>query len=307
NTPPFYTSAICHFLTLLAAGGGMAATGGFQFGDGLLAEIGAKGCTGFGGAPVSLIRALAALDSPCADRRLSFWVSSGDRLPVRYFSEIDRKLPGVTFFYLYGLTEVSGRLCVMRRRKGDVAKAGSVGAPLPGMAVTVRDETGALLPPGETGEVHVSGDLLMEGYLDRPDLSACSLTPHGFKTGDLGRLDADGDLWIEGRLDDMVKVGGEKVSTTQVEEALRATGLFADVAAVAVEDEAVGRSVAAFVVPRDGGSFKRVAVMKELRTVLPPASVPSRIVPVETIPRTGSGKVERGALRSLMCGEGASS
>jgi len=302
NTPPYFTSGVCHFLTLLAAGGSTVGRRGFFFGDGLLAEMAALGCTGFGGAPAHLVRVVGPLEQPPSASGLRFWVSSGDHLAPDTIERVGRLLPAVRLYNMYGLTEVGGRLCVLppdelaRRR-------GSVGRPLPGMTVTVRDPDGEALPDGAEGELYVDGPLLMQGYLDEPDITAATLTAHGLRTGDFGRRDADGFVWVAGRRDDIIKRGGEKVSIVHIQEALRTLGRFADVAVIAVDDAILGHVPVAFVVAADGQPVKRTAVMRELRAVLPSTSLPSRIVPLAEIPRTGSGKAIRAELLRLAAGD----
>jgi len=298
NTPPYFTSGICHFLTLMANGGSTAGRQGFFFGDALLAELLELGCTGFGGAPAHLVRVVEPLDGPQTPAGLRFWVSSGDHLPLDVIDRTARVLPGVRLFNMYGLTEVSGRLCVlppdelMRRR-------GAVGLPIGTMRVTPRLADGAAAPPDTSGELHVEGPLVMQGYLDEPEITASSLTAHGFRTGDFGHVDADGFVWVEGRRDDIIKRGGEKVSIVHIQQALRSLELFTDVAVIAVDDEILGHVPVALVVPADPAAFKRSRVMRELRGVLPASSMPSRLVPVAEVPRTGSGKAIRAELLRL--------
>jgi acyl-CoA synthetase (AMP-forming)/AMP-acid ligase II len=298
NTPPYFTSSICHFLTLMAHGGGTAGRAGFFFGGGLLDEIAEAGCTGFGGAPAHLVRVVEPLDDARPTHPLHFWVSSGDHLPLDVIDRTQRVLPGLRLFNMYGLTEVSGRLCVLLPEELDRCR-GSVGRPIDGMIVTVRGPEGAVVPNGEVGELYVAGPLVMQGYLDDPDLSAASLTPHGFRTGDFGHRDEAGFVWVAGRRDDIIKRGGEKVSLVHIQEALRALGLFADVAVIAADDELLGRVPVAFVVPADPGSFERATVMRSLRRALPATSLPSRVVALAEIPRTGSGKPIRPQLLRL--------
>jgi long-chain acyl-CoA synthetase len=299
NTPPYFTSGICHFLTLLARGGSTMGRRGFFFGDGLLAEMAELGCTGFGGAPAHLVRVVEPLaDDAAVPKRLRFWVSSGDHLALDTIARTRRLLPGVRLFNMYGLTEVGGRLCVLVPDELE-RRSGSVGHPLAGMTVTVRAADGAVVPDGEQGELYVEGPLVMRGYLDEPQITAASLTQHGFRTGDFGHRDADGFVWVAGRKDDIIKRGGEKVSIVHIHEALRALGLFADVAVIAVDDAILGHVPVAFVVPADGAAIKRTVVMRELRGLLPASSLPSRIVPVDEIPRTGSGKAVRSELLRL--------
>jgi acyl-CoA synthetase (AMP-forming)/AMP-acid ligase II len=337
NTPPYFTSGIAHFLALMAHGGSTVGRPGFFFGGGLLDEVAAAGCTGFGGAPAHLVRVVEPLsdvnlhdaqmaDVSPADARstvvqsadaqwadthsadapptdavsrdtlaaggLRFWVSSGDHLPLDVIDRCRRVLPNVRLFNMYGLTEVSGRLCVLPPEELD-RRRGSVGRPIGEMVITVRGPDGTLVPDGEVGELYVDGPLIMQGYLDDPDVTAAALTPHGFRSGDFGHSDADGFVWVAGRRDDIIKRGGEKVSLVHIQEALRSLGLFADVAVIAADDELLGRVPVAFVVPSDPTGFERAATMRSLRRSLPAASLPSRIVALAEIPRTGSGKAIR--------------
>ena len=295
NTPPYFTSGICHFLTLLSVGGSTAAQQGFFFGQSLLGHMEALGCTGFGGAPAHLVRVVEPMDEPVHPEGLRFWVSSGDHLPLSTIDKMRAVLPGVALYNMYGLTEVSGRLCVLPPSELD-RRRGSVGRPLPGMTVTVRRPDGVPAPPGEVGEIFVAGDLVMQGYLDEPQMTAEVLTQHGLRTGDFGHQDADGFVWLAGRQDDIFKRGGEKVSAVSVQQAVMSLGLFHDVAVIAADDEILGKVPVAFVVPREPEVFKATRVLRHLRGVLQPAWLPSRIVALDEIPRTGSGKPIRADL-----------
>jgi acyl-CoA synthetase (AMP-forming)/AMP-acid ligase II len=301
NTPPYFTSGICHFLTLMANGGGVAGQLGFYFGTGLLDEMESEGCTGFGGAPAHLVRVVEPMEGP-REHPFRFWVSSGDHLPLPVIEKFRLVLPGVGLFNMYGLTEVSGRLCILPPAELDV-RVGSVGRPIGDMRVVARRGDLSQAAPGEQGELYVTGSLLMLGYLDEPEISAKTLTAHGLKTGDFGRVDESGAVWIAGRKDDIIKRGGEKVSIVHVQEALQGLGRFADVAVVAAPDEILGHVPVAFVVPHEPDGFKASRLLRELRGVLPSTSLPSRVIAVEAIPRTGSGKAIRAELQALLAEE----
>ena len=301
NTPPYFTSGICHFLTLLANGGGVAGQLGFFFGAGLLDEMEALGCTGFGGAPAHLVRVVEPLEEP-RQHAVRFWVSSGDHLPLPVIEKLRRVLPGVRLYNMYGLTEVSGRLCVLPPADLDV-RVGSVGRPIGDMRVVARRGDGEEAAPGETAELYVTGSLVMQGYLDEPEITAGTLTPHGLRTGDFGRVDESGAVWIAGRKDDIIKRGGEKVSIIHVQQALQGLGRFADVAVVAAPDAILGHVPVAFVVPHEPEGFKASRLLRELRGVLPSSSLPSRVIAVAAIPRTGSGKAIRRELQAMLAEE----
>lgn len=301
NTPPYFTSGICHFLTLMAGGGGVAGQLGFYFGTGLLDAMEEEGCSGFGGAPAHLVRVVEPMDEP-RPHAFRFWVSSGDHLPLPVIERFRRVLPGIELFNMYGLTEVSGRLCILPPAELDL-KVGSVGRPIGDMRVVARRGDLSAAAPGEQGELYVSGSLVMQGYLDEPEITAAALTEYGFRTGDFGSVDESGAVWIAGRKDDIIKRGGEKVSIIHVQEALQGLGRFADVAVIAASDEILGHVPVAFVVPLEVEGFKASRLLRELRGVLPSTSLPSRVIAVDSIPRTGSGKAIRAELRRLLAEE----
>ena len=301
NTPPYFTSGICHFLTLLAAGGGVAGQLGFFFGAGLLDEMEAEGCTGFGGAPAHLVRVVEPLEES-REHPFRFWVSSGDHLPLPVIEKFRRVLPGVSLFNMYGLTEVSGRLCILPPADLDV-RVGSVGRPIGDMRVVARRGDGAEAAPGETGRA-LRHRLAAHAGLPGRAADHGEHT-HGARPQDrrLRPVDESGAVWIAGRKDDIIKRGGEKVSIIHVQEALQGLGRFADVAVVAAPDEILGHVPVAFVVPHEPEGFKASKLLRELRGVLPSASLPSRVIAVAAIPRTGSGKAIRAELRKLLAEE----
>ena len=299
NTPPYFTSGICHFLTLLAAGGSTTGQQGFFFGSNLIAEMEELGCTGFGGAPAHLVRVVEPLAEVQPSERLRFWVSSGDHLPLKTIEKTRAVLPGVAIYNMYGLTEVSGRLCILPPAELD-RRVGSVGRPIDSMVVVARRPDGTVAGPDESGELFVEGPLIMQGYLDAPELTAKALTDSGFRTGDFGRVDADGYVWIEGRQDDIFKRGGEKVSAIQIQQALLSLDLFSDAAVISADDEILGKVPVAFVVPISDEPFKATPVLRQLKKVLPASALPARIVAVESVPRTGSGKAIRAQLQTIL-------
>ncbi|MEW5725018.1 MAG: class I adenylate-forming enzyme family protein [Thermodesulfobacteriota bacterium] len=293
NTPAYYTSAIIHLLTMFSRGAGLAASPGFHFGENLLELMVRFDCSGFGGAPVHLSRLAAAAGEAPAPPRLRFLMSSGDHLPVQVIDRVRKRFPEISLHCVYGLTEVAGRLCLLPPERLE-EKKGSVGRPLKGMTVRVLDED-TLEPrgPGEVGEVYVKGPLLTGGYFEDEASSRDLHTPVGFRTGDYGYLDQDGFLYLRGRRDDIFKSGGEKVSALMIQEVLATHTDFADLAVVPIEDEVLGRVPGVYYVPGNNGGLDKRSLMRRLKTLLPANHVPSRFIPVDRIPRTGSGKVIR--------------
>ena len=137
----------------------MAGQLGFYFGTGLLDEMEAEGCTGFGGAPAHLVRVVEPMEEP-REHPFRFWVSSGDHLPLPVIEKFRTHAPGIGLFNMYGLTEVSGRLCILPPAELDV-RVGSVGRPIGDMRVVARRGDLTEAAPGEQGELYVTGSLLM--------------------------------------------------------------------------------------------------------------------------------------------------
>jgi acyl-CoA synthetase (AMP-forming)/AMP-acid ligase II len=294
NTPHYYTSAVCHLLTLACRGGSLVSWRDFLFWEDFTREVGRRGCTGFGGAPAHFVRLFS---EPAARKALPlrFLVSSGDHLPQHLALEALRACPGARIFRIYGLSEVAGRLCILDPALVE-SRPDSVGRPLPGMSVAVLREDGSRAEPGEIGEIHVQGDMLASEYLGSPAATANLRKPLGFPTGDCGFLDAEGLLHLRGRKDDVFKSGGEKVSCLLIQQELMRLGLFADAAVLPVEDELLGKVAKAFLVMAEGAVFNRMKVLRALSGRLPNSALPRHFVELSAIPRTGSGKVERKAL-----------
>ncbi len=292
NTPAYTTTTIIHLLTMMSAGASMTIDRGFLFGTGILDTIVKHGCTGFGGVPVHFLRLSDAVAEKSPPSSLRFIFNSGDHLPVSLIKQIRELMPKLKIFCAYGLTEVSGRLCIL---PGDMIdeKTGSVGYPLEGMSVTVRDEHGNIREPNETGEVYVSGPALMEGYVNNPEINKAVMTEYGFATGDFGYLDNDGCLFLQGRNDDILKVGGEKVSVKMIEEALYDFESLKDFMVVKYYDDHLGMIPFLYYVIKDEVDFKRQDLVKYLKSRLPHTHVPARMEEVLEIPRTSSGKAIR--------------
>ena len=233
-------------------------------------------------------RLLAALADKRAPSSLRFLMNSGDHLPVPILNMLMKILPDIQFYCVYGLTEVAGRLCILPPEKV-TQKSGSVGTPLDGMTVTIRNSKGEKSRPGELGQVFVLGPNLMTGYINNNDANNKSMTEHGFATGDYGFIDDDGYLFLKGRDDDIFKVGGEKVSVKMIEDAIFGLDYFSECMVVPEYDEHMGNIPCLYYVLKQR-EFKRKQLISELRKILPRTYIPARFVQVGKIPRTSSGK-----------------
>jgi acyl-CoA synthetase (AMP-forming)/AMP-acid ligase II len=217
-----------------------------------------------------------------------------------------RLFPDTDFTNAYGLTETSSTIALLGPEdhrqamgSGDEAvrrRIVSVGVPLPTIEVAIRDsETGADLPPGERGLIHVRGEQVSGEYRGKGSL----LDDDGwFNTRDGGYLDEVGYLFLEGRMDDVIVRGGENMSPGEIEDVLLAHAAVSDVAVVGVPDEQWGEAVAAVVVLVSEASASELQqwVKDRLRS----SRTPERIEFWEELPYNETGKLLRREVRAAL-------
>ena len=179
----------------------------------------------------------------------------------------------------------------------------SIGQPIDGTQVHLLDRHGDPVPVGLPGELYLGGACVARGYLDQPGLTAARFVPDPFagvpgarmyRTGDLARELPDGSIAFLGRNDDQLKVRGFRVEPGEIEVALaRVSGVQA-AAVIALADANGDNSLVAYVV--SGPGFSTDGLRRELRAHLPDYLIPSRVVRLDALPVTPSGKVDRRAL-----------
>lgn len=202
----------------------------------------------------------------------------------------------------YGSTE-SGTSTLLPPADHDPARPGllrSVGRPMPGVSIEIRDPAGRCLAPHEPGEVHIATPAMMRGYWGRPEASAEAVRDGWYATGDGGYLDEEGYLYLTDRIRDMIVSGGENVYPIQVEEVLRAHPAVQEVAVIGRPDERWGEAVAAYIELRPGAAFDEEEAIRFVRAHLADYKTPKTIRAVAQLPRTASGKVQRGIVRRMV-------
>jgi malonyl-CoA/methylmalonyl-CoA synthetase len=196
----------------------------------------------------------------------------------------------------YGMSET---LMLTSNPYAGERRAGTVGPPLPGVALRIRRPDGQNAAPGEAGSVEVRGPSVFRGYLHAPDKTAAAFTPDGwFITGDVGWLSADGYLTLEGRADDTIITGGMNVYPREVEDALLAVDGVAEAVVFGVAHPDFGQAVTAAVVLRDGAGLDAASILAAARTRLAGYKSPKRLIVMPALPRNAMGKVDRKALRA---------
>ena len=204
---------------------------------------------------------------------------------------------GVPAIHAYGMTETS--TIAQNPLPPAERRAGSVGKPA-ACEVAILGDDGALLASGHTGEIVVRGPTVFAGYENDDEANRRAFHRDWFRTGDLGHVDADGYLFVAGRVKEIINRGGVKVLPQEVDAMLMAQAGVADAACFGVPHPTLGEDVVAVVVLRTdasvGGQQLRDAALERL----PAYKVPSRIVPVSSIPRDAQGKLRRGELPDVL-------
>ena len=268
-----------------------------QFDPGLVLALAEEmGATHLLGVPTMLIAMMEHPDFASRDLSTVHTVCSGGAtVPADLVRRIERTL-GVQFSIIYGQTEASPGVTLMKPDDSEEDKATTLGPVLPQTELKVIDpETGATLPIGEAGELCTRGYLVMLGYFEMPDKTRETIDEDGWlHTGDLVTMDDRGYTTITGRLRDMIIRGGENIYPREIEELLFEHPQVSDVAVVGLPDERWGEIVGAFVRDADPAN---PAADAELHTYcrehLSPQKTPKVWYRVDDFPLTPSGKIQK--------------
>jgi acyl-CoA synthetase (AMP-forming)/AMP-acid ligase II len=205
---------------------------------------------------------------------------------------------GAPVLEAYGMTEASHQMC-SNPLPPDARKPGSVG-PGTGVKISVMDAKGKHLAPGERGEVVIQGPNVVSEYENNPEANAASFTDGWFRTGDQGFLDAQGYLTLTGRIKELINRGGEKIAPREIDEVLLRHPAVAEAVAFGVPHASWGEEVAAAVVLREPQTES--AILAFCREHLAEFKCPKSLYIVTTIPRTATGKIQRGAVAATLAG-----
>ena len=242
-------------------------------------------------------RVLVKEPTPVDASSLWLCIAGAERLPEQVAREFQARFHR-PLVQGYGTTELSP---VVSFSPAEDNAPGSVGRPLPNIEVTIRDENDQPLPVGEIGEVCVAGPSVMLGYLGDREATNRKIRAGVLHTSDKGCLDKDGYLHLVGRADDLVKVSGEKVYPSEVENALETIDGVEEAAVVALPDEKHGSRLEAYVQLRQGVQLDEHQLRASCREMLESYKIPRGFHFVGQMPRTMTGKTDK---RSLLTAAG---
>lgn len=197
---------------------------------------------------------------------------------------------------VYGLTEVYGNCCVTPHTMALKERMHCQGPPLPGTTIRIVAHDGTECPPGAIGEIEVKGHVMAgyEGVEQPKDV----FTPDGFfRTGDLGYLDTRGCMHFTERATDMIKTSGINVAPVEVEGVLALVPGVEEVCVVGAPDRRRGEVVIAYVSTSHGSVLIEEELIAHCRESLASYKVPRRLVMVDSLPRTGTGKLRRSVVK----------
>ncbi|AHV91925.1 long-chain-fatty-acid--CoA ligase [Bordetella holmesii] len=206
-----------------------------------------------------------------------------------------REVTGKPLAQAYGLTEASPAVALNPLDQKDFN--GSVGLPVPATDISIRDEHGQEIAPGQSGEICVRGPQVMSGYWQQAAETARAFYPQGFlRTGDMGYVDPEGYLFLVDRKKDLILVSGFNVYPSEVEEVAATCPGIREAAAVGWPDERSGEAVKLFVIATDPALTEK-SVIDYCRRYLTGYKVPRHVVFRNELPRSNVGKILRRKLR----------
>ncbi len=225
---------------------------------------------------------------------LRLCLSGGAALPVEVMKRFEEFFK-VSILEGYGPTEASPVTSV--NPVDGPRKAGSVGLPIPEVAVKIFDDQDREVPTGELGEVVIRGKNIMKGYLNKPEASAEALRNGWLHTGDLGKMDKDGYIYLVDRIKDMIIVGGLNVYPREVEEVVYQHPKVAEAAVIGIKDGLRGETVKAFVVPKPGQTLEPKEIIHLCKEHLANYKCPREVEVMESLPKNAAGKILKRVLR----------
>jgi acyl-CoA synthetase (AMP-forming)/AMP-acid ligase II len=225
---------------------------------------------------------------------IRYMTNAAAALPPDHIRQLRDRLPGMTFYSMYGLTETKRTLYLPPEQLD--RRPDSVGIAIPGTEVWTEGPDGRRLGPHEVGELVVRGRHVMRGYWNDPRATAERFRPGAIPgerlcyTGDLFQTDDEGYMYFVARKDDIIKTRGEKVAPREVENILHCLPGVSEAAVFGVDDPMLGQAVKAVVVA-DPARVTREAILAHCRASLEDFMIPKYIEFRDELPKTASGKV----------------
>jgi fatty-acyl-CoA synthase len=217
-------------------------------------------------------------------------------MPVEVLKEIQRRLPNVRLWNLYGQTEIAPMATVLRP-EDQLRKAGSAGKQALNVETRIVDDAMNDVAVGEIGEIVHRSPQLLSGYFKDEEKTRAAFKGGWFHSGDLAVMDSEGFITVVDRKKDMIKTGGENVASREVEEALYGIEGVSEVAVIGLPDAKWIEAVTAIIVAKPGYNLNEQEVIAACGKKLAHFKVPKRVFFTDTLPKNPSGKLLKRELR----------
>lgn len=272
----------------------------------LLELINSRKITGFPIVPM-IAAILSKLDKggKLKFRTLRYITNTGDTLSVDLIQKLKIIFPSADIYSMYGLTECK-RVSYMPPEKL-LTKPTSVGIPIPNTQAYIVDEQGKKVVAGQIGELVVRGSHVMQGYWRSPKHTHQAFKPGATRadtllhTGDLFRQDDDGYLYFIGRMDDIIKHRGERISPKEIEMFLNSFEEIEVSAVISVPDSIKGNKIVAYVLPKKDSNLTSEHIYEQCRDHLEDLLIPEYIVIDSVLPYSQNGKIDKKRLLTHFC------
>lgn len=294
NVLPFYYSygnSVMH--THLASGGSLILENSLTYPHLVMQKLANEQATGFSGVPSTFALLLGRVKLNDYDlSKLRYVTQAGGPIAPSLVNRFRSTLPHVDFIIMYGQTEASARLTYLPSEMLE-RKTGSIGVPIPGVKIEVRNKENKKVDAGIVGEICATGKNIMRGYWHDLEQTEKIIKNGWLHTGDLAHMDSEGYLYIDGRSSDMIKVGGNRISPKEVEEVIQELKEIQEVAVVGITDETLGETIKAFIVVNPKMNLDKSKVQRHCKMNLATYKIPKKINFVDELPKTASGKIQK--------------
>ncbi len=276
-------------------GGSVVVDNRFLFPNVVLKTMQEQEVTGFSGVP-STFTILLNRSNIRSQKfpTLRYVTQAGGAMAPAVQKEVAKIFAPAKLYIMYGATEASARLSYLDPEFLP-KKWGSIGKAIPNVELFIADAHGNPLPQGQEGEIVARGANIMKGYWNHPEETRKVLKHGLYYTGDIGVMDEDGFLFVVGRSKDMIKIGGNRASGKEIEDAIYEHPQVADVAVIGVPDDTLGEVPKAFIVlkeqaQRDDFEKSLLAFLKER---LAAYKIPKYFELRDSLPKNKSGKIQK--------------
>lgn len=244
---------------------------------------------------------LLMTDSSFSPERVASIRTGWMAAPKEIAQQVHERMGLTGIVNVYGLSEASPNVCVAEPA-ADEEQRRTCGKPHSGIKVRIVDPVSRnVLPDGEVGLIEVRGPCVMQGYYRNEEATREAIDPEGWMyTGDLGYIDDDGNLNYDGRSKDMLRVGGENVAPVEIEAVLLKHPDVLEAAVIGTPHPRLVEVPVAFVVPRAGTAPDPAVLSEFAARSLARFKVPREVMVVNSLPKTGSGKIQKVRLKDLL-------